>query len=494
MRAAGPPVALGIDLGTQSVRVLAADLDGIVLGAAAEPLTSVRNHQPGHHEQDADQWWQAVCRAARSVTARIDASAIRSVATCGTSGSFVLLAGSRPATGAVMYDDARGQPFVDRVRHAGAAVWERLGYPMQSSWALPRLAAVLADAHLRGEWECGRLVLAHSGDVVTARLAGHRTASDWSQSLKTGYDTQRLRWPSEVFDALGIATAGLPEVVAPGTAIGSVCDDAAAATGLPPGTRIVAGTTDSCAAQFAAGARTPGAWNSVLGTTLALKGFADRPMAIPGSGVYSHRHPERGWLPGGASNIGARYLGETFGDRVGDAMDRRAAQCEPAPGITFPLVGVGERFPFQQGDARAFSTVRSGDDAVQYAAALQGIAFVERLCFDVLRAHGATVTGPIGITGGAARSRYWTSLRASVLGEQVYLPACAEPAFGMAVLAASTDDGLTAAAHRMVHRAETIDPDPLRGPALLERYAEFVDALVAHGAPLDLPSAAAGSA
>lgn len=54
---------LGIDLGTQSVRVLLVTADGTVLGAGSAPLEGRRDGV--RHEQDPEQWWTAVCAAAR---------------------------------------------------------------------------------------------------------------------------------------------------------------------------------------------------------------------------------------------------------------------------------------------------------------------------------------------------------------------------------------------------------------------------------------------
>ena len=119
----------------------------------------------------------------------------------------------------------------------------------------------------------GELRLAHQADVVTRALAGHPVATDASHALKSGYDAARGAWPEELARELGDL---LPAVVAPGTRLGEVCATAAEQTGLPAGTPIVAGMTDGCAAQIAAGALRPGDWNSVLGTTLVLKGCAPR--------------------------------------------------------------------------------------------------------------------------------------------------------------------------------------------------------------------------
>ena len=290
---------LGLDLGTQSARALAVSPEGEVLAAAARPLRSRRDGP--RHEQDPEDWWTALAGAAREALDGLGAE-VRGLATCGTSGTICLLdAAGRPLTPGLMYDDARaGGGLTDAVNEAGAEVWDRLGYRMQPSWALPKLAWLAREGALQPGAR-----LAHQVDVVTSRLLGEPAAADTSNALKTGYDLLADRWPANVLDALGIAPAVLPGVVRAGARLGEVCAGAAEATGVPAGTPVIAGMTDSCAAQLAAGALREGDWNSVLGTTLALKGVTGELVRDPLGVVYSHRAPDGGWLPGGASSTSA---------------------------------------------------------------------------------------------------------------------------------------------------------------------------------------------
>lgn len=465
----------GVDVGTQSVRALVVDAAGIVAGAGTEPLTSRRDGV--RHEQDPASWWTAVTVALRSALLDVDASRVRGVAVDATSGTILLAdrAGT-PVSPALMYDDARAAAEVDRVNEAGAALWTRLGYRrMQPSWALPKLLWLLRE-HGRPD---GYLV--HQADYVTSRLAGRRVAADSSHALKTGYDLVDDRWPGAVLDALGVPVRMLPDVVSPGTALGTVSAGAAAETGLPEGAAIVAGMTDGCAAQLGAGALDAGAWNSVLGTTLVLKGVTEELLADPAGVVYSHRSPDGGWLPGGASSTGAGVLSGLFPGRDLAALDAAAASHEPASVVAYPLVSRGERFPFVAPEAEAFVSGEPAGEADRYAAVLQGVAFVERLCFDHLDRLGAPVDGPLSLTGGATRSRYWCQLRADVLGRPVRLPDNAEPALGMAVLAAASGGRVADTAGRMVRVREIIDPRPGAASRFAATYLRLVDELAGRG-------------
>jgi sugar (pentulose or hexulose) kinase len=474
-------VWVGIDVGTQSVRAAAVTETGMIRGSGRSPL---RSHRDGdRHEQDPEEWWRAAgaaCRQALAEASGRDGEPVTGVAVDATSGTILLVDGrGRPLTAGIMYDDARAVEEAEAVSAAGAAVWSDLGYRMQPSWALPKLVWLVGHGHAPPGCR-----LAHQADIITRRLVGQEVATDSSNALKTGYHLLEDRWPFEVIDALGVPAAVLPPVVIPGTVLGGVGPSGAEVTGLPEGTPVVAGMTDGCAAQIGAGALAPGAWHSVLGTTLVLKGVTEVLVRDPTGVVYSHRHPDGGWLPGGASSTGAGTLDQHYAGRDLGAQDEAASEREPAGAITYPLAGRGERFPFLVPDAEGFLLGEPADEVDHYAALLQGVAFVERLCFDHLDHLGAAVDGRLTFSGGATNSRYWCQLRADVLGRPVHLPASAEPAFGMAVLAArGTGAAPTVAetASRMVRMAATVEPRPDRQGLFVDAYLRLVDELGRRG-------------
>jgi sugar (pentulose or hexulose) kinase len=467
-------VWLGIDLGTQGVRAVAYDADGHVAGEGATALDSSRAGP--RHEQDPGQWWRAVAGATRQALAAAHDPPVRGVAVDSTSGTVLLVDDAGHAlTPALMYDDSRAVDLVERVNEVGGGVWAQLGYQrMQASWALPKLLWLLAE---HPDARNGRL--AHQTDVVNRRLVGHAVPTDLASALKTGAHLLEEAWPAEVMEELGVPAHVLPELVRSGTVIGAVCPAAAESTGIPAGTPVVAGTTDGCAAQLGAGALAVGSWNSVLGTTLVLKGVTAHLVQDPTGAVYSHRSPDGHWLPGGASSTGAGVLTRDFAGRDLDDLGRRAATREPASALAYPLVSDGERFPFVAPGARPFLLGALDDEADTFAALLQGVAFVERLCFDHLDLLGAPVDGDLVLTGGATRSTYWCQLRADVLGRPVTLVENAQPALGAAVLAASPGRRTAEVAARMVRRSVTLEPragsaDRWRAPflALVEQLAD----------------------
>ena len=469
---------LGFDLGTQSVRAMAVSESGEVLRQSSQLLNSRRHGV--RHEQNPEDWWRAVVRVSRAVLADLPASPIRGLAVAGTSGTILLCdRAGNVVTSGLMYDDVRATDEAQQINEIGDTVWDSLGYRMQPSWALPKLLWLLRQHrdpmfHAR---------LSHQADFINRRFAGCEVASDSSNALKTGYDLINERWPHKVLQDLGVPDQILPSVVRPGTHIGEVCAEAADTTGIPAGTPIVAGMTDGCAAQISAGALQVGSWSSVLGTTLVLKGVSAELIRDSAAVLYSHRSPDGNWFPGGASNTGAAVLAQRFAGRDLDRLSMQAAEREPASIMAYPLVCRGERFPFVAPDAEGFVLGDASDEIDFFAAVLQGVSFIERLCFDYVDLFGAPVGGDVSFTGGGARNHYWCQLRADVLGWPVRLPEAAEPAFGMAVLAASASAGrpICDVAKEMVRIREVIDPRPDHSARLMGPYLQFVDELARRG-------------
>ncbi|AMW10498.1 carbohydrate kinase [Streptomyces qaidamensis] len=457
---------LGVDLGTQSVRVLLVTADGTVLGSGSAPLTGRRDGV--RHEQDPLRWWAALCEASRAALGSAPPGLpVGGLAVCGTSGTVLLTDGSgRPVSPALMYDDGRAQAQAGRARQAGIAV--------QDTWALPKALWLL------GEYGGTPLRLTHQPDLIVGRLTGEPPPADSSHALKTGYDLAGDRWPEAALAELGLPEGLLPSVVRPGTRLGEVCAAAADATGIPVGTPVFAGMTDGCAAQIASGALRPGSWNSVLGTTLVLKGAARDPVGDPTGVVYNHRAPDGTWLPGGASSVGAGALAAHFPGADPSEMDAQARAYEPSSAVAYPLVSPGERFPFRAPEATPFVLGDPVEDADLWAALLQGVGLTERLCLDYLHHLGAPLDGPLTFTGGGARSPYWNQLRADILGRPARVPEQTEPALGMAALAAYGASGagaLADVAERMVRVRTVVEPRPGRTAAFAEPYARLVDAL-----------------
>ncbi|MHB1293584.1 MAG: FGGY-family carbohydrate kinase [Anaerolineae bacterium] len=456
---------LGIDVGTQGARAIIADLQGCVNAEAARafPAEALAAPAPGHFEQQPTAWREAVLQAIGEAVAQFTAAGqaaedIRALAVTSTSGTLCLVdAAGEPLGAAMMYSDARSSGEAAEVQAAGAALGEKLGVRFGASYALCKVRWV--QRHEPERLARARWFLSPT-DLVNGWLSGTWGVTDWSNALKWGYDVVDLAWPAFIADDLGLPAERFPQVVAPGAIIGRVSAEIARQTGLAGGTLVVSGATDGVASQAASGAVRPGAWNSTLGTTLVLKGVCTALLRDAEGRVYCHRHPEGYWLPGGASNTGADCLAQRFDAARLAALNEAALAVSPTDLVVYPLVRRGERFPFNRPEATGFTLGETNDEATSFVAHLEGLAYVERLAYDVVQALGAEVGDTVHVAGGGTHSAAGLQIRADVLGRRLLVPQTPSGAMGAAILAACglVGETLTQAAGRMVHYQRVVEP------------------------------------
>ena len=480
-----PALFLGIDLGTSGVRVLAATASGEVAARTSVALAKAAGgQQAGRHEQAPASWWTAVCEATQQMMQDlggqgISADVLQALAVDGTSGTLVCVdAGGTPLRPALMYNDGRATDEAATINAVAGSFCAKLGYRFSASYALAKALWILH--HEPAVFEQTTRFL-HQADLVAGRLTGRFDVSDYSNALKMGYDLHEETWPAWPARWAGV-TERLPEVVPPGTCIGTVTPQAAQETGLPAGLPIIAGATDGVASCIASGVRKPGDYNTTLGTTLVFKSISKTLCTDPKGRIYSHKLPGGVWLPGGASNTGAAWIPAWFAGADPAALDTQAAGLLPTTDLAYPLVGRGERFPFLHAAAEGF-VMPETEGPERYAACLQGTALVERLGYAVLDALTGHTHGAVYSTGGGSRSDVWMQCRADACGRLFHRPACPEAAMGAAILAASGTalGSLDAAMQSMTQIARTFAPQPDRTAAYDAAYQRFLAALKEKG-------------
>lgn len=439
---------LGIDIGTSGVRCLVVNEKGrtVARGTARLPPPEVAGLR---HEQDAEFWWTCTVAALNGACRDLKANGGRPediLALCvdGTSGTIVPVDRElRPLRAGLMYNDARAHRQAKRLNKAGQATLQRLGYRFSASFSLAKILwltenepAVMAKAY-------GVL---HQSDFIATRLSAApkrygKCLSDESNALKSGYDILKHRWPDYISLA-GIDTAKLPGVRRIGQSLGTLSQEMAEAFGLNPACLIVGGMTDGTAGCVASGAGKVGDMNTTLGTTIVWKMLTSDPVCDPKGRLYSHRHPGRGFLPGGAGNSGGRGLSSFFQNDskdMGDHLSRLAAGILPGPPtgtITYPLASPGERFPFVDPNFAPFTTLSKPDEGLLYRSCLEGIACIERWGYEIAAGLGAECSGEVWTTGKGAYIDAWMQIRADILDRPVCRSLYPESAYGAALVAA----------------------------------------------------------
>ena len=466
---------IGIDVGTQGVRVVLLDDAGRVYGTEEEnfPLTN-----QSRQEQSPEEWWQAcLCCLERLTTSLDDAvnvQDVKSVAVTSTSGTVIPLdAQNQPLHPALMYSDPR--PAAEgNYCQAVARMFHPDGYTGFN--ASSGLSKMVWFANQFPEQITRLHTWVHAADYITGQLSGNFRTTDYTNALKSGYDVTNMCWPDYLFEKLPLKREWMPAVVPSGEPIGTLLPELARRLGLPP-LSVVAGMTDGCASQIASGAVQPGDWNTTIGTTLVIKGVTMQELKDPEGRIYSHRHPEGYWMPGGAGNIGADWVSTRFKDRLAE-LNQAAMGLIPTSHIAYPLNRQGERFPFISPQAYGFAP-EGLSEAELFTANMEGVAYVERYAYELIEALSGERVSAVYTAGGGSNSDAWLTIRSSVLNRPVYKGTQVGGAVGAAILAASQTHfgSLTKAAQAMTRIDQVVRPAPDLVASYNRQYNAFLNSL-----------------
>jgi xylulokinase len=433
-------VFLGIDFATQSARAVLLDIQSQIHARISQDLAPVQRGADGRLTQDPTSWLVAIDSLLAQIRAEAEKAQLTITAMCitATSGTFVLTdSAGTPIAQAAMYNDGRA------------------GSP------LGRAEKIVAEVG------AGEYLFAHTAEYLVAHLTGAHLstiATDWSHALKTGVDIQKGTWKSDAISQAHNLGISLPSVVAPGTLLGKTTEGS-----IP----IYAGMTDGCTAQISVGDTSVGSAVSTLGTTLVLKVIADK--EITGPGFYSHLLPENRWLAGAASNLGGISF-DRFKSEI-EQWDNKAAKYGPSSTAAYPLVGTGERFPIASKDMKALSARVPKDEVDEYRSILEGIAFAERLSFEILKSAGAAISGNLYTVGGGSKSAIWSRIRATVLQRPISIVKNSGSDIGAAMIAAAGHRGADIGAGLDIFNSsisQVIEANENEIEALESRYQEFL--------------------
>jgi xylulokinase len=486
---------LGIDVSTTATKAVLIDESGAVLGVGTADYGFDSPH-PRWSEQDPRLWWDGAVAAIRSVLESTGVAG-RDIAAIGLTGQMhgaVLLdeRGSvlRPA---ILWNDQRTGAECDLIRQAVGP--ERLisitGNDALTGFTAPKL--VWVRDHEPEIWRQIAHVLLPK-DYLRLRLTGEYAVDKADGAGTLLFDLAARDWSPEVLTALAIDPAWMPRTWEGPEVTGSVTADAAAATGLRPGTPVVAGGGDQAANAVGVGAVSVGTMALSLGTSGVVFASTDRPLFEPHGRVHAFCHAVPGrWhmmsvMLSAAGSLrwyrDALAPGTEFADLVAEA----AAVPAGSNGLWFLPYLSGERSPHADPLARgAFVGLTLGHDRRHLTrAVLEGVAFGLRDGLDSMTEAGMQAPQQIRASGGGTASPLWRQILADVLGAEIATVNTTEGAAYGAALLAAVGAGWFPTVDDATGALVTATPAATPGPDAA-RYAE------AHGLYRDLYPALAPS-
>jgi D-ribulokinase len=432
---------LGIDFGTTGVRSTAIDSSGNIHSEGEYNFT--HNDEPA--SELPSRWENALWAVIEQIPLAIR-SQVRSIAIDGTS-STVMLCDTKgiPVSEPILYNDGRGVAVLDRLRAIAPANHTVLN-------ATSSLAKLLWWLECEDTGRAGtddirragtgapplREFFLHQADWLAFLLHGKLGISDYHNALKLGYDVANLCYPSWLTEGIaGVSNAIapiLPQVVAPGIAIGPVTAEIRDRFGFSRDCIVCGGTTDSIAAFIASGVNSPGEAVTSLGSTLAIKLLSYTRVDDARYGIYSHKLGDL-WLVGGASNTGGAVLRHFFTDTELDNCSRKIDPEQESLLDYYPLLKKGDRFPNNDPNLLPRLEPRPADAVEFLHGLLESIARIEGRGYQLLQELGATPLTKVYTAGGGAKNQVWSGIRKRYLKVPVVTPVHTAAAYGSALLA-----------------------------------------------------------
>lgn len=505
---------LGIDIGTSAVKVTVVDAErGSVVASASAPC-GFDVPRTGWTETPAPRWWAATVEALANLGRATEQplAAVRAVGLSGQMHGAVLLdaaairdAGGGPVDAVrpvIMWNDQRTSDELAGIEAAAggrAALVRASGNRALAGFTLPKLQWVR-----RNEPEIWARVdrFVCPKDFVRLQLTG-RAATDVAEAAGTLlYDVSGRRWNRDLVAALDLDPAILPDVLESGAVAGAVTAWASAATGIPAGTPVVAGSGDNQCGAAGAGVTRAGRVLATLGTSGVVYAHAAEPRVdAPADGDDS-----------GAGRVHLMCAADGTADRPGtwsitacvlsaagalqwardviapdtsfDALMHEASLAPPgAGGVRFLPHLAGERCPYPDPHARgAWTGLGLGHGRGHLIrAVLEGVSCTMASTLRLVERLGVPVER-VRLGGGGNRSELWRQMQADLYGHPVARLNVEEgPAFGAALIAGvgiGVHVDLDAAADAAVDVAEVLEPAPTAlYRELVDQYAELYAAL-----------------
>ncbi|HEX5788952.1 MAG TPA: xylulokinase [Woeseiaceae bacterium] len=412
---------LGIDLGTQSLKVVCYDYENRVVAASASAPLEVRRDERGTAEQEAD-WWLAALKAALGkIPAAVLASA-EAVAVSGQQHGFVAVDSDGAVLAPVkLWCDTSTQAEADEIMAAVGGrdrCIELAGNPVLVGYTASKIRWFRKHRPERYR-KMAQVLLPH--DFLNFVLTG-KWVMEYGDASGTGlFDVRARRWCPELLQAVDPAldlADRLPPLVGPDTIIGEVTTACSREYGIPAGIPVAPGGGDNMMAAIGTGNVSPGRLTMSLGTSGTLFASAAAPVVDPDGNIAAFCSSTGGWLPL-LCTMNCTFSTELMRTLLDVGTDRFDEVIGGVPAgsdglLVLPFFS-GERTPNLPRASASILGLRAHNCTRGHLlrATAEGATFGLRFGLDELRRLGLEASG-IVLTGGGANSNAWCQIVADV--------------------------------------------------------------------------------
>jgi len=423
----------GIDLGTQSCKLIVYDYTKKEIIAQAQTPVDLIAENDGTREQEAE-WYDEALKICFN---KIDKSVRSTIAAIGVSGhqhSLVPLnEKGKPVYRVKLWcDTSTAAECEELTKLAGGEkkLIAKTGLPMRPGYTAPKVQWLKnhkpkAFAGLR------HVILPHN--YINFLLTGAYSAEFGDASGMALFDVRERKWSQSVCKYISPdLEKWLPPLIASGDIAGKVSKQAAALYGIPEGALVASGGGDNMMSAIGTGTVRDGFLTMSLGTSGTLFGFSKKPVIDPTGNLAAFCSSSGGWLPL-LCTMNCTVASEEFRKLFDLEVKAFDAEAEKAPigadGIVVLPFFNGERTPNLPNGRASINGVTAANFKRENLAraALESAIFGMRIGLEGFNTLGFKAK-EIRLTGGGSKSPIWQNIAANVMGLPVKVPASGEAA------------------------------------------------------------------
>ena len=436
-------IVAGIDVGTQSTKVICYDSDSKQMLATGQAPHKLISKDDGSREQEASWWIDAMKQCFQSIDPSIR-QRIEAIGVSGQQHGFVPV----DAEGNVLYpvklwNDTSTTNECDIITERAGGKDDLLAH--EGNLILPGYTAPkilwLKRNHPELYKKLAHVLLPH--DYINYWLTGETTMEYGDASGTALLDVKSRTWSKRLLECLDgerdLSTV-LPRLIEAEEKAGDVTKAAADALGIPVGIPVSSGGGDNMMGAIGTGTVTDGTLTMSLGTSGTIFGASDKPIIDPQGLLAAFCSSTGNWLPLLCTmncTVASEVTRVLFEKGVVD-FDKTAKEAPiGAEGVVMLPYFNGERtpnYPHGKGCLMGFDLHNMTEVNISRAA-LESAIYGLKIGLDSFDALGYEAK-EIRLIGGGAKSPVWRQMVADVCNLPVVVPTITEAAaFGAALQA-----------------------------------------------------------
>lgn len=417
---------LGIDSGTQSVKVVIYDMESKrVLADGRAPHALIEDLPAGHMEQNPGQWIDAMDTAILQAVSQVDREAIKGIGVSGQQHGFVPLdkRGTVIRAAKLWCDTSTTEEcaLITEALGGEEAAIAKIGNRILPGFTAPKILWLKRNEPENFS-KLSHILLPH--DYLNYYLTGEAFMEFGDASGTALMDVRSRTWSNEVIAAIDPVIADyLPALSSSDQACGTLRSEIARKYGLSQSVLVSAGGGDNMMGAIGTGNVVSGVATASFGTSGTIYAYNDAPVIDPRGEIAAFCDSTNGYLPL-MCTMNVTKVSEHFRKLLEMDHAQLNTSIESVPAGSGGLVLLpyfeGERTPSIPDGSGAFIGLNGKTMNPDYMvrAAVEGVTMGMNFGLQRLKELGVS-TSEVRLTGGGSRSSAWRQIIADVFGSPV---------------------------------------------------------------------------